>query len=343
MAQTVMTPMNRKITSHISSIDRWGAVKVRLGIGRDRYRVDAGLYALGKPDHTTPVLVTANYKLTLDVLRSSLGDLSAWILVLDTKGINVWCAAGKGTFGTAELVNRIRQTNLWELVANKTLILPQLGAPGVAAHEVTRQTGFQVVYGPVRASDIPAFLVRGMKADRDMRRVRFTLKDRLIVVPVEIQFAVKVLPLLYLFFLLFHLAVPGGVPLAEAIGRSWYNLLPHAVAFFLGTIGVAALLPYLPGRSFALKGAVLGALWALLVVRFAGAFQIPDNGLVITANAFMATVMTAFFALNFTGSTTFTSLSGVQKETLVSVPIMGVALLAALVMMVIFKVNLFMV
>lgn len=338
-----MTPVNRKISSHITPADRCGGVKVRLGIGRDRYRVDPGLYALGKPDDTSPVLVTANYKLTLDVLRSSVGDLGAWILVLDTKGINVWCAAGKGTFGTVELVNRIGITNLQAVVSHRTLVLPQLGAPGVAAHEVTRQTGFKVIYGPVRATDIPAFFINGMKADKAMRRVHFTLKDRLIVAPVEIQYAVKVLPVLYMFFLIFHLMVPGGVPLAAALTQSWYNLLPHAVAFFLGTMGVAALLPYLPGRSFAVKGTVLGALWALVLVRFAGSFQIPDSGLMITANAFMATAITAFFALNFTGSTTYTSLSGVQKETLVAVPIMGAALLTALVMMVIFKVNLFLV
>ncbi len=336
-----MTPIHRNLTPHLSSADRWGAVKVRLGIGRDRYRVDPGLYALGNPDQTTPVLVTANYKLTLDVLRSNLTQLSAWILVLDTKGVNVWCAAGKGSFGTAELVNQIRQTQLEERVSHNTLILPQLGAPGVKAHEVTRQTGFKVVYGPVRASDIPAFLAKGMKASKDMRRVGFTLKDRLMVTPVEIQYAVKVLPALYVFFLLFHLMIPGGLAVGTALVRAWYNLLPHAVAFLLGTVGVAALLPYLPGRSFAVKGTVLGLLWALVVVRFSGAFHIPESGLILTANAFMATVITAFFALNFTGSTTFTSLSGVQKETLIALPLMGAALLGALVMMVIFKVTLF--
>jgi hypothetical protein len=85
-------------------------------------------------------------------------------LILDTKGINVWCAAGKGTFGTDELVGRILKTGLSEIVSHRKLVLPQLGAPGVSAHEVTKQTGFSVVYGPVRAKDIKAFLDSGFQS-----------------------------------------------------------------------------------------------------------------------------------------------------------------------------------
>ena len=39
--------------------DRVGAVLVRWGIGRYDYRVEPGLYAMGHPDETSPVLVTA--------------------------------------------------------------------------------------------------------------------------------------------------------------------------------------------------------------------------------------------------------------------------------------------
>src|SRR3990172_2220623 len=88
------------ISTELSRGDRLNAVKVRWGIGRMKYQVPPGLYAVGQPDRTSPVLVTANYKLTFDRLRSRLSEINAWILVLDTKGINVWCAAGKGTFGT---------------------------------------------------------------------------------------------------------------------------------------------------------------------------------------------------------------------------------------------------
>ncbi len=142
------------------------------------YTIDPGLYALGNPDQSSPVLVTANYKLTFDRLRQALPKLDAWVLVLDTKGINVWCAAGKGTFGTGELVERIRLADLERVVNHRELILPQLAGPGVSAHQVKKLSGFKVIYGPIRAGDLPAFLDAGCKATPEMRRKTFTIWER---------------------------------------------------------------------------------------------------------------------------------------------------------------------
>ncbi len=147
---------------------------------------EPGLYALGEPDENSPVIVTANYKLTFDIVRSKLVGFNLYILVLDTKGVNVWCAAGKGTFGTDELITRLKATHLSEVVAHRTLILPQLGAVGVAAHEIKKQTGFKVVFGPVRAEDLSTFLINEMNATPEMRQVRFPLRDRFVLIPVEL-------------------------------------------------------------------------------------------------------------------------------------------------------------
>lgn len=92
--------------------DKLDAWKVRWTIGRMNYTVEPGIYAVGNPTADSPVLVSANYKLSFDLLRKELQDLDAWILVLDTNGINVWCAAGKGTFGTDELIAKIAETDL---------------------------------------------------------------------------------------------------------------------------------------------------------------------------------------------------------------------------------------
>jgi hypothetical protein len=125
------------ISTNLHFKDILGSWKVRWGIGRMNYKINPGLYAIGKPNHSSPVLVSANYKLTFDSVRKELSDLDCWILILDTKGINVWCAAGKGTFGTEEIINRISKTKLSEIVSHRKLTMPQLGAPGVSAHEVT--------------------------------------------------------------------------------------------------------------------------------------------------------------------------------------------------------------
>jgi CO dehydrogenase/acetyl-CoA synthase gamma subunit (corrinoid Fe-S protein) len=142
-------------TSQLNSKNTWDHIQARWGFRRGHHRVTPGLYALGKPAANAPVFVTANYTLSFDALRSALTEMNAYILVLDTQGINVWCAAGKGTFGTAELIKRIEACRLNEVVTTRILILPQLGAPGVAAHEVKRHTGFRVEYGPIRAEDLP--------------------------------------------------------------------------------------------------------------------------------------------------------------------------------------------
>ena len=114
-----------------------------------------GLYAVGEPDRESDVFVTANYKLSFDILRRELKGLNAWIIVLDTKGINVWCAAGKGTFGTNELINRINEINLHNVVSHRRIIIPQLGAVGVNARIVHQRTGFRVYFGPVHAKRHP--------------------------------------------------------------------------------------------------------------------------------------------------------------------------------------------
>jgi len=179
------------VSTRLGLADRLGRWRVRWGIGRSRYRVPPGLYRVGMPDPSSPVLVTANYKLSFDALRSELQGVDAWILVLDTMGVNVWCAAGKGTFGTDEVVRQVETTGLTEVVSHRKLVVPQLGAPGVAAHEVRRICGFKVVYGPVRARDILAFLESGMRATDDMRRVTFSLGDRVELVGVELAWVVK--------------------------------------------------------------------------------------------------------------------------------------------------------
>ncbi|MCL1827722.1 MAG: mercury methylation corrinoid protein HgcA, partial [Candidatus Cloacimonetes bacterium] len=170
----------------LSLKDYFGGWKARWGVGRMDYKVEPGLYSVGEPDKDSPVLVSANYKLTFDVLRKHLVGLNCWLLILDTKGINVWCAAGKGTFGTAELLHRIETSRLSEFVAHKKLILPQLGATGVSAHEIKRQSGYEVVYGPVRANDIKEYISSGYKATNEMRVVKFTFYDRLVLTPIEL-------------------------------------------------------------------------------------------------------------------------------------------------------------
>jgi len=93
-----------EVTGTITFANRLDHFLARWGVNRMAHRVEPGLYRLGNPTPDSPVFASANYTLSFDALRSTLAGIDSYILVLDTKGINVWCAAGKGTFGTEDLV-----------------------------------------------------------------------------------------------------------------------------------------------------------------------------------------------------------------------------------------------
>ncbi|MEW6334621.1 MAG: mercury methylation corrinoid protein HgcA [Thermodesulfobacteriota bacterium] len=317
VAGSLSTPAGSvpRISAELRRRDRWGAMKARWGVGRMDYTVDPGLYALGNPDRESPVLVSANYKMSFDRLRGSLPGRDAWILVLDTKGINVWCAAGKGTFGTEELVKRIDASGLKEVVSHRWVILPQLGAPGVAAHTVKKRSGFGVRYGPIDAGDLPAYLDSGFKATRHMRIKTFPLKERAVLIPVELVAALKPSLLIVAFlFLLGGIGGPSGY---------WENALrdgAFAAAAFLSAVVAGAvinplLLPYLPGRAFATKGLWLGIAVAIAILWLPGYdLSMWAGRLGVLAWLLIIPAVTAYLAMNFTGCSTYTSLSGVNRE-----------------------------
>jgi hypothetical protein len=299
----------RTIDSTITFANRLEHFLARWGINRNGYRVDPGLYRLGNPTKESPVFASANYTLSFDALRSALAGYDAYILVLDTKGINVWCAAGKGTFGTDELVNRIGTSGLSCTVTHQKIIVPQLGAPGISAHEVLRRTGFRVEYGPVRAGNLPEYLKTGTMTP-DMRRVQFPIYDRIILSPVE----------------LVHVALPAIVITAGL----WFLAGPVAAlapvfAVVAGTVLFPVLLPFIPTKDFSTKGLLLGGIGA---IPFAGAFfsntSLPGWARLMAAITPLLIIpaVTAYLSLNFTGSTTFTSRTGVRKEIFRYIPVM---------------------
>jgi len=310
----------------LTAKDKLGAWKVRWGIGRDNYKVEPGLYAVGKPGKDSHVLVSANYKLTFDALRKNLSGLDCWLLILDTKGVNVWCAAGKGTFGTEELIDRIGKTGLSRVVTHRRLILPQLGAPGVDSGEVARHSGFSVTFGPVRAADILRFIADGCKATREMRTVKFTFGDRLALVPMELVGAAKIPVAVFAVMFLLNLFAVRPFGLADFFAFS--------ASLLAGAVVTPALLPFIPGRAFAFKGWIAGAVGTAFIAHAHGWFAPPyillGIGYMLALPAF-----SAFLSMNFTGASTYTSFSGVIKEMKVAVPATALSTAAGVVLVLI--------
>lgn len=298
--------------------DHIGACKARWGIGRMQYIVPPGLYAVGEPEPASPVLVTANYKMSYDIVRSSLAGRNIWLLVLETFGVNVWCAAGKGSFGTDELVERIEKSGLSQVVEHRRLMMPILGAPGVSAHLVAQRSGFTVRYATIRAADIPEYLDNGMVTTEAMSTMKFSFYDRLVLIPVELVMALK--PTAAVVIVLFVAGLlAGGLQAGLQLSLIWSG------AVLAGVVIGPLLLPWLPGRSFAVKGAIAGLLFSMpwYLIADGMSWGLPETvALFLTVSA-----VSGFYTLNFTGCTTYTSPSGVRKEMRLALPVMACALL----------------
>jgi hypothetical protein len=315
-----------RVRTALSLRDRLGTVRARLGIARNQYKINPGLYCAGRPGPDSPVLVTANYKLSFDALRSVLSGRDAWILAADTRGINVWCAAGKGTFSADEIALQVNRARLDSIVAHRGLILPQLGAPGTAAQELPKKCGFRGTFGPLRASDIPRYLDNGGKADESMRTVSFSLSERLVLVPVEIALIWKIFALVLLAFF----GLSGFGPDIYSLHAAWSRGLAGAgatvLAILTGALAVPALLPWIPGRQFWLKGFLLGGAAGLAYLYGTGpAWIIEQIALLLWIMA-----ASSYMAMNFTGATPYTSLSGVEYEMRRGLPVQITCTLAAM-------------
>ena len=315
-----------RVKTRLERSDLMGALSARLGIKRDQYKIAPGLYCVGRPGPDSPVLVTANYKLTFDALRRELTSFDAWILVVDTRGINVWCAAGKALFSTREVVQQVKHSRLETVVHHKQLIMPQLAATGVSALHVKKESGFTVIWGPVQASNIKRFVAGGCKADPSMRRVTFSIIERIVLVPVELAHLPKptawVLPALFLL---------SGIGTGFfSFDVAWHRGLMALSAYFggilAGAVAAPILLPWIPGRAFALKGTLTGIAAGLSVVLI---FRYNLDWTETMALVLITTTVSSYLAMNFTGSTPFTSPSGVEKEMRRAIPLQAAAVLVA--------------
>ena len=317
-----------RVKTKLELSDHLGTLTARLGIKRNQYKIAPGLYCVGNPDQDSPVLVTANYKLTFDSLRQELTSLDAWLLVLDTRGVNVWCAAGKELFSTREVVNRIKQIGLNKVVGHNRLILPQLGATGVSAHQVKKASGFKVIWGPIRARDIQHFIASENRLDKSMRQVTFSIGERTVLIPVELSHLPK--PTFWVLLAVFFLSGIGTN--VFSLNDAWYRglmaLSAYAGGILAGAVAAPILLPWLPGRAFALKGALTGVIMGLVVVMLfkSGLIWLESLALLL-----MTVAISSYLAMNFTGSTPFTSPSGVEKEMRRAIPLQAGAVVIALV------------
>lgn len=244
------------------------------------HAVPPGLRAIGQPDASAPVLVTGNYALTVRRLERVLEGRSAWLLVCNSRGINVWCAAGGGHFTDRDVIAAARVSRLAEHVAHRGLILPQLAATGIEPAKINRATGFEGRWGPARLEDLPSYLDRGCKATHAQRRMRFPLWERL------------EMSLIWVAPMSIVALVAGWIAAGRRVGLIASGVvLAQVLVLFV-------LLPRLPlvgaRRGLTYGGAILlGSVGGLLAVELSGSFGWAGAITLVTVNA-LAMVILSF-------------------------------------------------
>ncbi len=201
-----------------------------------------GLYWSGFPDRNSPVLVTCNFSLTIKRLLKAVEDLDLWVLVANSEGINVWCAAAGKTFTHQRVIDAVKISGLADKVEHRELILPQLSAPGMDRKAIKEETGFHARFGPVEAADIPAYLEEGKKKTEQMCRTRFDSRHRADMFlsmnfPVYLVIAVVVV-IFFREYLFGFTALFWG---AAAILYAGINLIPARTGWGKALVACAAL------------------------------------------------------------------------------------------------------
>lgn len=137
-----------------------------------------GLVRIGNPGRNAPVFLTGNYHLTVEKVKRALRGLDAYLLIANSRGVNVWCAATGGHLTHHDVISVLKTSGIEAHVDHRRVILPQLAAPGVEGKIVRKKTDWKVIWGPAYAEDIPAFLGNELKKTQAMRKVKFPWKQR---------------------------------------------------------------------------------------------------------------------------------------------------------------------
>jgi NAD-dependent dihydropyrimidine dehydrogenase PreA subunit len=253
-----------------------------------------GLVKIGNPDRHAPVLLTGNFRLTVDRVKHALKGVDAYLLVANSRGVNVWCAATGGLLTNHAVVSVLKTSGIEDLVDHRQLVLPQLAATGIEGKVIREKTGWNVVWGPVSATAIPAFLRNGMQTTREMRVVTFPWPRRLEMA------AAWAFPLSLLALLVWPFWREGVLPL---IGLVWGLSFIMFLAFPLYE------------RRLRTRGKRVGFVF----------FDFGHGGILLVAwGVFMAALLAYLFIIGFSWAVLFRwGLSALVVVLLLSLDLMG--------------------
>ncbi|MFX0104876.1 MAG: methyltransferase domain-containing protein [Candidatus Hodarchaeota archaeon] len=281
----------------------------------DHVPIEPGIYQSGNPDENSPIIVTANYVYTYIKLMRAIKGIDAWVLCVDSKGINVWCAARGNNFGNKQLIEAVDATGITKITKKKTLILPQLSAGGITAPLIKSEAPdfpYNILYGPVWAKYLPQFLKeRPAHKPDSMKLARFTGSHRLRAWITHTTFLFRkifLFPSIGLFLLLILVGLFGAL---SAI-KLW--ILGEFLLWIVITNALIAILFPITNftRKFITKGFVFGVINISL---FSGISLFLQYSLPSIFLSLCLYFWLAFFStMSFSGYTMATSPREIQDE-----------------------------
>jgi len=122
-------------------------------------QIKEGVYQIGTPDETSPVLVTTNFSLTYFTVEGDVeaSKVPAWVVVVDTEGTSVLTAWAAEKFTAEIIAKKVLEFDVASKVKHRKLILPGHVAvlSGKLEDELSQE--WKVLVGPRESSGIPGF------------------------------------------------------------------------------------------------------------------------------------------------------------------------------------------
>ena len=200
-----------------------------------------GLRRVGNPNERSPVFLSGNYTLTVQRVLRKLRGCDCYLLVANSHGSNVWCAAGMNEFTEYDVIDAINVSGIKDLVRHRRIIAPVYAAPGIDIRVIKQVSGFNIQWGPTHLDDLPRYIANGLKRTNDMFQVKFGLQDRLEQALANSWCYTMTLAFVLIFWPLFFLKVIGIIFGVYLFGFTFYPLLPEEVRF-RRTLAIAAVL-----------------------------------------------------------------------------------------------------
>lgn len=281
----------------------------------DHVPIEPGIYQSGTPDEKSPIIVTANYLYTYIKVMRSLKGIDAWVLCVDSKGINVWCAARGDNFGNKQLIEAVGATDIAKITKKKTMILPQLAAGGIAAPVLKSEAPdfpFNILYGPIWAKHLPKFLKeRPARKPDKMKLAKFTASHRLRAAITHTTFLIRkifLMPSFVLFLILLGLALFNTIDMNKLwlVGEIWlWIIITNAIIMIIFPITNFT-------RKFITKGLIYGTINVFLLSSVSWLFHGSLPFLLLSSCFYF---WLAFFStMSYSGYTMATSPSEIQDE-----------------------------